>query len=95
MFLDKKQRVYVHDNGYWMVKGRFEKALAKNSKVSWDKDDTISILMVMWIHFHINQTNILLSRLHLITLISIRTILQLWPPVLQPQLRFLIQFQPK
>lgn len=47
IFLDKKQRVYVHDDGYWMVKGRFEKALAKNSKVAWDKDNTISILMVM------------------------------------------------
>ena len=47
IFLDKKQRVYVHDDGYWMVKGRFEKAFIKNSKVSWDENDTISILMVM------------------------------------------------
>jgi hypothetical protein len=47
IFLDKKQRVYVQDDGYWMVKGRFEKVLVKNSKVSWDEDDTIYILMVM------------------------------------------------
>jgi hypothetical protein len=47
IFLDKKQCVYVHDDGYWMVKGRFEKALAKNIKVSWDENDTISILMVI------------------------------------------------
>jgi len=42
-----------------MVKGCFEKALVKNSKVSWDEDDTISILMVMWIYFQINKTKIL------------------------------------
>ena len=34
--LDKKQRIYVHDNGYWMVKGRFEKAAVKDSKIAWD-----------------------------------------------------------
>lgn len=84
--LDKKQRVYVHDDGYWMVKGRFEKALMKNSKVSWNEDDSISILMVMWILFQIDKTNISLSRLHLIT-----RILVLHPP----QLQLLKRFQPK
>jgi hypothetical protein len=51
LFLDKKQRIYVHDNGYWMVKGRFEKALAKDSKIAWDMDDSLSVLMVMWMIF--------------------------------------------
>ena len=69
-----------------MVKGRFEKALMKNSKVSWDEDDTISILMVMLIYFQINKTNILLYRLHSITPILI---------LLQPQLQLLIQFLSK
>jgi hypothetical protein len=46
LFLDKKQRVYIHDNGYWMVKGRFEKALAKDSKIAWDIDDSVSVLVV-------------------------------------------------
>ena len=35
-FLDKKQCIYVHDDGYWMVKDPFEKAFAKNSKIAWD-----------------------------------------------------------
>ena len=45
--LDKKQRIYVHDNGYWMVKGHFEKAVAKDSKIAWDIDDSLSLLVVM------------------------------------------------
>ena len=45
--LDKKQHIYVHDNGYWMVKGCFEKAVAKDSKIAWDIDDSLSLLVVM------------------------------------------------
>lgn len=48
-FLDKKQRIYVHDNGYWMVKGRFEKAFTKDSKIAWDVDEenlSLSVLAV-------------------------------------------------
>jgi len=47
---DKKQRIYIHDNGYWMVKGRFEKASAKDSKIAWDvegEDFNLSILAVI------------------------------------------------
>lgn len=48
-FLDKKQRIYVHDNGYWMVKGHFEKAFTKDSKIAWDVDEenlSLSVLAV-------------------------------------------------
>lgn len=34
-----------------MVKGRFEKALARDSKIAWDMDDSDSVLVVMWIIF--------------------------------------------
>ena len=51
LFLDKKQCIYVHDDGHWMVKGHFEKALAKDSKIAWDMDDFISVLVVIWIIF--------------------------------------------
>jgi hypothetical protein len=47
LFLDKKQHIYIHDNGYWMVKGRFEKAIAKDSKIAWDMDDSFSVLVIM------------------------------------------------
>jgi hypothetical protein len=49
LFLDQKQRIYVHDNGYWMVKGRFEKAFTKDSKIAWDVDEenlSLSVLAV-------------------------------------------------
>ena len=51
LFLDKKQHIYVHDDGNWMVKSCFEKALAKDSKIAWDMDDSVSVLVVMWIIF--------------------------------------------
>lgn len=45
--LDKKQRIYIHDNGHWMVKGRFEKAFAKDSKIAWDVEEENFILSVL------------------------------------------------
>jgi len=30
-----------------MVKGRFEKAIAKDSKIAWDINDSLSLLVVM------------------------------------------------
>ena len=47
---DKKQRIYIHDNGYWMVKGCFEKTSAKDSKIAWDvegEDFNLLILAVI------------------------------------------------
>jgi len=44
---DKKQQIYIHDNGYWMVKGRFEKVFAKDSKIAWDVEEEIFILSVL------------------------------------------------
>jgi hypothetical protein len=47
LFLDKKQCIYIHDNGYWIIKGRFEKAIGKDSKIAWDMDDSLLVLVVM------------------------------------------------
>ena len=47
LFLDKKQHIYIHDNSYWMVKGCFEKALAKDSRIAWDMEDSVSVLVVI------------------------------------------------
>jgi len=41
--------LYIHDNGYWMVKGCFEKAFTKDSKIAWDVDEdnfSLSLLAV-------------------------------------------------
>lgn len=56
--LDKKQRIYVHDNGNWMVKGHFEKAFAKNSKINWNvKDDDYSLAILVVILYDILNVN--------------------------------------
>ena len=47
LFLDKKQPIYIHDNGYWMVKGHFEKVIAKDSKIAWDMEDSVSVLVII------------------------------------------------
>ena len=80
IFLDKKQRIYVHDNGYWMVKGHFDKAVAKDSKISWDvKEDDflLSILAVMLFYTLQLIFNGLSFRPHLIILILFPHSLQL------------------
>ena len=42
--MNTKQRIYIHDGGNWMVKGRFEKAFDKDSKIRWDvKDNNYSL----------------------------------------------------
>ena len=47
LFSDKKLHIYIHNNGYWIVKGHFKKALAKYSKIAWDMEDSVSILVVI------------------------------------------------
>jgi len=72
ILLDKKQRIYIHDNGYWMVKGRFEKAITKDSKIAWDVEEDnffLSVLAVILYYTVIYYSNWLLFRPHSIILI--------------------------
>ena len=51
---DKTQCIYVQDDGHWMVKGHFAKAVAKDSKIKWVEKDNkyfLSLLMVNLLWF--------------------------------------------
>jgi hypothetical protein len=44
--LDQNSRIYVHEDGDWAVKGRFDKALNHEDPVQWEVGDVMSGFML-------------------------------------------------
>ena len=54
ILLELNSRIFVHEDGTWAVKGRFENALEDDEDVTWtfdDGHDTLRVLIISSLYF--------------------------------------------